>query len=193
MSFQKCSKSVNIGLWYVSIMSWIQRNGVCFNVVCTRLIGKIFWVVKTSWFRWSFTRPITEIWILILIQPNSRKLNLWVEYFKHILPIFCCIGMKIVNESCWTWPNFPNQLFLSCSIFDKNSSIFSFLISNTVYFYTCINNWNIMILICDLFHFVQRKSSLINCKILMINHIIYVWPYPIKRKRIFLVRIQYIL
>ena len=185
---------MNIGLWYISIVSWIQRNSVWLDVVCTRLVGEILWVVETSWLRWSFTRSITEICILVHVKPNTRKLNLLIENLEHILPVLGSVWMEKINKSSCSWPNHALEFLFSSSILHKNSSFFSLFIGySIIYFNASIHDRYIMISACDFFHLVKREFFFIHCKIFIFNHIVNVRPNSIKRNRMIFVGFQYIL
>lgn len=151
---------MNISFLQTSVMGCVQGNCVGFNNIFSRIVRQIMRIVE-CWI-WSFklllvfiltfsifnlirTRSITEVGIFIHIEPNSRKLNFFVEKIEHITPISGCIRVEEVDKSGCSWPNSTSQL-ITFGILDENTSGLSFFISNTIInFDSCIDNRNVSI------------------------------------------------
>ncbi len=120
VGFKEPVEISNICICYVSVMSWIQRNGSFFNITfVTWMIRYVVSIVKDFWglIRCKWARAVAKTWKFIHIEPDSRKLNLLIQGIKHINPILGRIRMKEINEGRGSRPNCSDKIF-SCWGFD---------------------------------------------------------------------------
>ena len=146
------------------------------NWILSRHVRQIISIIKFRWTSRSLAGAITEVGVLVHIKPYSRKSYFFVKKTKHVSPIKSSIWMEKIYKSCCSRPNFASKL-ASISIFHENSSSLALSVGDTtIYFYASINNRNIMILWSNVSHSVKWKSWLINCKIFIIYHVVYIAP-----------------
>lgn len=170
---------MHISLLSIAVVCGIKGNRIRLNVVMPRLIGQILRKIENTLALWSFTWTVTKVGILVHIEPHSCKLDLLIENIQHILPVLSCIWIKEVDKCSCSWPNFAVKLIIIC-VFNEYVPSFSLGIGGSVvHFYSCINNWNIVIWISYEFHIFQWKSLLVDGKIFIVKHVINICPYRV--------------
>lgn len=101
--------------------------------------------------------------------------------------------MEEINESGGSWPHFANVRLFARSIHHVNSFPQALLIGTSAGFDSCINDGDVFVFFQNLVHSAEGEARLINCEILIVDHIIDVAPYGIERNSILLVIRQHIL
>ena len=95
--------------------------------------------------------------------------------------------MEEINESGCSRPNFTNIRLLSVRFKHIDSSLQSLLICTSTVLDSSINDRDIVVLIKNLIHPIKWEPTLIDRKILIVNHVIDIRPDSIKRNTIFLI------
>jgi hypothetical protein len=83
--------------------------------------------------------------------------------------------MEEVNKCSIAWPYFSYKI-LPIRIFEVNTSLKSLLISWANSFDACVDDWHPSVFLFYFIHFLYWKTSLINCEILKIIHIVDISP-----------------
>ena len=178
---------MSISFRYVAIMSGVQRNGMTFDVVTTRLVRKILRIVKSRRGRRCFASPIAKVGQFIHIEPDSAELYLFVENIEHVLPILSGVGMEEVNKGGPSRPDFSHIRLFSSPIHDKDSSFEAFLICASSILDSSVDDGDVSISVSDIFHFLQRKLVLVDREVFIVDHVIDICPDGVQGKSILLV------
>ena len=95
--------------------------------------------------------------------------------------------MEEVNEGGSSRPDFSHIRLFSSSIHDKDSSFEAFLIGTSSILNASIDDGNVSVSICDIFHFIQRKLVLVDGEVFVVDHVIDICPDGVQGKPILLV------
>ena len=178
---------MHVGFADVAIVSSVEGNGVAFDLIWSWLVGQILRVVEDGRLASSFTCTIAEVSQLIHIKPNTTELYLFIEIVEHILPILRSIGMEEINEGSRSWPNFTHIWFFSTGIPNVDIPFQTFLIGASTIFDTGVDNRNVSVSLKNLVHLIEWESFLIDCEILVVDHVIDIVPDGIKRNAVLFV------
>lgn len=187
IGLEESAVGMDVGFADVAVVSSVEGNGVAFDLIRSWLVGQIFRVIKDSRLASSFTCTITEVSQLIHIKPNSTKLYLFVEIVEHILPILSSIRMEEIDEGSRSWPYFTNIWFFSTSIHNIDISFQAFLIGASTIFDAGIDDRDVSVSLKNLVHLSEGESFLIDCEILVVDHVIDIVPDCVERDTVLFV------
>lgn len=169
----------------VSVMCWVQWNCSCFNISFNAgLVGKVMCIVEDFCLFIGSKRAdtVAKAWKFIHVKPNSRKLYFLVKIIQHVNPILRGIRMQEINKVYSSRPNSTNQIISTWGFYIK-ISFKSFIKRSSISdLDTSIDDWDILIVLQNFFHSIQREPSFINREIFKMVHVIDITPNSVQWK-----------
>lgn len=95
VGLEKTVENTDVGICHIPVMCGVQRNSSSLHIpFYAWMIRKIVSVIDVSfiWFS-KRTRTVAEVRELVHVEPDSRKLYLFVKIVEHVHPVVSGVRM----------------------------------------------------------------------------------------------------